>query len=381
MANAIISTCQPFYTRMIGDAVSATYPTVAPTSTKPSSRIIYDVTNLYPTLLRVMPFSTVNNATGTGMRVIGWTEGSIPKYYTNLLTYSEQFDNAAWIKASLAVTGGSINAETAPDGTTTADRVLETGATVSHYIGRDTGSPGASTDIRTFSVYAKGGLGRDFVSICAGNAAGGPYYTVTVNLNTGAVTQADLVNTGTWFTTTPTNSVTSVGNGWYRISITARQVQYYLASPNTTGTPTSGAVWGFGSYASDVAKGVILWGGQLEWGTTASPYVQTVASTVQTIDSTTAATRVWFSTVLADFTLTYSTGTVPSATVNNVSNYLFSTATQVAISPDSSMYRPSQVTATSVELASFVVDAIGHQLIELQFKGSTGTMGAMWCSI
>jgi hypothetical protein len=126
---------------------------------------------------------------------------------------------------------------------------------------------------------------------------------------------------------------------------------------------------------------VILWGGQLEWGTTASPYVQTVASTVQTIDSTTAATQVWFSTVLADFTLTYSTGTVPSATVNNVPNYLFSTATQVAIGPDASLYRPSQVTASSVELASFVVDAIGHQLIELQFKGSTGTMGAMWCSI
>ena len=381
MSASFISTGQPTYTRMIGDAVSATYPTVAPTSTKPSSRIIYDVNTDYPTLLRVMPFSTVNNATGTGMRVIGWTPGAIPKYYTNLLTYSEQFDNAAWLKSNIAVSGASINAETAPDGTITADRVLETGATVNHYIGRDTGSPGASTDIRKFSVYAKGGLGRDFFSISAGNSSGGPYYAVTVNLNTGAVTQADLVNTGTWFTTTPTNTVTYVGNGWYRISITARQVQYYLTSPNTTGTPASGSNWGLGSYASDVTKGVILWGGQLEWGTTASPYVQTVASTVQTIDSTTAATQVWFSTVLADFTLTYSTGTVPSATVNNVPNYLFSTATQVAIGPDASLYRPSQVTASSVELASFVVDAIGHQLIELQFKGSTGTMGAMWCSI
>jgi hypothetical protein len=328
-----------------------------------------------------MPYSTVNNATGVGMRVVGWTSALLPKYYTNLITYSEEFDNAAWLKSNLAVTGGSINASVAPDGTTTADNALETGATVNHFIGRDLGAPGASTDIRTHSVYVKGGLGRQYATICCGNGSGGPYYAVTVDLNTGSITQSDLVNSGTWFTTTPSATVTSVGNSWYRVAITCRQVQYFLISPNNTATPTSGSNWGLGSYTSDVTKGVVVWGGQVEWGTSASPYVTTVASTVQAIDTVTGPTKFYFSTVLADFTLTYSTGTVPSATVNNVSNYLFSTASQVAISPDASIYRPSTLTATNVELASVLVDAIGHELIELQFKANSGSMGALWATI
>jgi len=378
---SFLSTGQPPYTRLAQAAASASYGSVAPTSTKPSSNIIYEFTTDCPSLIRIMPYSTVNNATGVGMRVVGWTSALLPRYYTNLITYSQTFDNAAWIKSNIAVTGGSIDASVAPDGTTTADNALETGATVNHYIGRNLGDPLSSTDIRTHSVYVKGGLGRQYASICCGNASSGPYYTVTVDLNTGNITQSDLVNTGTWFTSTPTATVTSVGNSWYRVAITCRQVNYFLISPNTTGTPTTGSNWGLGSYASDVAKGVVLWGGQVEWGTIASPYVTTVASTVQAIDTVTGPTKFYFSTVLADFTLTYSTGTVPSATVNNVPNYLFSTATQVAISPDASIYRPSTVTATNVELASVLVDAIGHELIELQFKANTGSMGALWATI
>lgn len=381
MAQAIISTGVPAYTLLDYTAASASYASVAPTATKPTTGVIYDSPSSAPSLLRVLPFSSVNNATGVGVRVIGWTQGSIPVRYTNLLTFSQEFDNAAWIKSNLAVTGGSINAETAPDGTLTADRVLETGATVNHYIGRDTGSPGASTDIRTFSVYVKGGLGRDFASICAGNASGGPYFTVTVDLNSGAITQSDLVNTGTWFTTTPTATVTSVGNSWYRVSVTSRRVQYYLISPSPTGTPASGGNWGLGTYTSDLTKGIVAWGGQLEWGTTASPYLATSASTATAINTTVPSTVAWFSTVLGDFTLTYTTGTVPSVVVNNNPTYIFSTMTQAAISPDASIYRPSAVTATELGTASLLIDAVGHQLIQLQFKANTGEMGAFWCSI
>jgi hypothetical protein len=378
---SFLSTGQPSYGRLSQAAASASYGSAAPTSTKPSSGVIYEFNTECPTLLRLMPYSTVNNATGVGMRVVGWTSALLPRYYTNLITYSQELDNAAWIKSNLAVTGGSINATAAPDGTTTADYALETGAAVTHYIGRDLGAPGASTDIRTHSIYVKGGLGRQYVTICGGNASSGPYYAVTVDLNTGSITQSDLVNTGTWFTTTPSATVTSVGNSWYRVAVTCRQIQYFLTSPSDTATPASGGNWGVGSYTSDVTKGVVLWGGQVEWGTIASPYVTTVASTVQAIDTVNGPTKFYFSTVLADFTLTYSTGTVPSATVNNVPNYLFSTASQVAISPDASIYRPSTVTATNVELASVLVDAIGHELIELQFKANSGSMGALWATI
>lgn len=381
LSQVVLSTGVPAYTLLDYAAASASYGSIAPTATKPTTGIIYDAPSSAPSLLRVLPFSSVNNATGVGVRVVGWTQGNIPVRYTNLLTFSQEFDNAAWIKSNLAVTGGSINAETAPDGTLTADRVLETGATVNHYIGRDTGAPGVSTDIRTFSVYIKGGLGRDFASICAGNVSGGPYYTVTFNVNTGVITQEDLVNTGTWFTSTPTATVTNVGNSWWRVTITSRRVQYYLISPNTTGTPTSGSNWGLGSYASDVTKGIVTWGGQLEWGTSASPYLATTSTALTTINNTVHATPAWFSTVLGDFTLSYTTGTVPSVVVNNNPTYIFSTMTQAAISPDASIYRPSAVTATELGTASLLIDAVGHQLIQLQFKANTGEMGAFWCSI
>lgn len=41
---------------------------------------------------------------------------------TNLVGYSEQFDNAAWTKARSSITA---NLATAPDGTATADKLVE----------------------------------------------------------------------------------------------------------------------------------------------------------------------------------------------------------------------------------------------------------------
>jgi hypothetical protein len=382
MPQSFLSTAQPASQFLAPAAASASYGSIAPTTTKPTTGVIYTLeTAVCPSLLKITPLSSVNNATGVGMRVVGWNPCPIPVTYTNLITYSQTFDNAAWIKSNLAVTGGSIDASVAPDGTTTADHALETGATVNHYIGRDLGSPGASTDIRTHSVYVKGGLGRQYASICCGNASGGPYYTITVDLNTGNITQTDLVNTGTWFTTTPTATVTSVGNSWYRVAVTCRQIQYFLISPSDTATPASGSNWGLGSYTSDVAKGVVLWGGQVEWGTTASPYLATTTAAATATNTTVPPVTGWLPTVLADLTLTYSTGTVASITVNNVPSYVFSNITQVALSPDASLYRPSTVTATATETASALVDAVGSQLVQLQFKANTGSMGAAWYSI
>jgi len=382
MAQSFLSTAQATSKFLTPAAASASYGSIAPTDTKPTTGVIYTLeTAANPSLLRITPLISVNNATGVGMRVVGWNPCPIPVTYTNLITYSQDFDNAAWIKSNLAVTGGSINASVAPDGTTTADNALETGATVNHYIGRDLGAPGASTTIRTHSVYVKGGLGRQYASICGGNASSGPYYTVTVDLNTGSITQSDLVNTGTWFTTTPSATVTNVGNSWYRVAVTCRQIQYFLISPSDTATPTSGGNWGLGSYTSDVTKGVVLWGGQAEFGTTASPYLATTTAAVTATNTTVPPVTAWFPTVLADLTLTYSTGTVAAMTVNGVPSYVFSNITQVALSPDASLYRPSTVTATATETASVLVDAVGSQLIQVQFKASAGNMGAAWYSI
>ena len=381
---SFLSTGQPSYGRLNQAAVSASYGSVAPTSTKPSSGVIYEFNTECPTLLRLMPYSTVNNATGVGMRVVGWTSALLPRYYTNLATYSQELDNATgggvgWIRSNMTATA---NTTLAPDGTLTADSILETAVTGYKYTAKAPTLPSPNTQIRTFSIYVKGGLGRTWASICNGAGSGGPYYALTINLNTGAVTQEDLVDAASYFTArTPTYTVTNAGNGWWRVALTSRATDYYLITSSDTATPASGSGFGFPNFAGDITKGVIAWGAQLEFGTIASPYVVAAASAVQAIDTVNGPEKFYFSTVLADFTLTYSTGTVPSATVNNVPNYLFSTASQVAISHDASIYRPSTVTATNVELASVLVDAIGHELIELQFKANSGSMGALWATI
>ena len=198
---------------------------------------------------------------------------------TNLFSYSEDFSHGSWLKSNATA---STNATTAPDGNATADYMLETAGTSTRFFAKDSGSPGTSTEIRTFSVYVKI-LGRQWVSLCAGTTSGGPYYRITVDLSTGTISSTDLVNTGTWFTTTPTNSISPAGpagSGWYRITITSRWCQYYLICPSDTASPSNaGSNFGLGSaYLGDTNSGVILWGAQLEASSSASSYIPTTTA-------------------------------------------------------------------------------------------------------
>jgi hypothetical protein len=383
MPQAFLSTGVPNYSLLDYSAASASYASVAPTATKPTTGVIYDSPSSLPSLLRVLPFSSVNNATTVGMRVVGWTQGSIPKRYSNRVPYSQQFDNATWTKSAVTV---SANTETAPDGTATADVLLETTANSGHNAYWNTGDAGWATGTYTFSAYLKAGKGRDFATVTLGSSPSNRYYRVCFNLLTGEVTQTD-TQTGGGSVGSVGSTVTNAGNGWWRVSIYGDAMQFYLIAPSRTGTPPTAGGWGQDSYAGDITKGVVVWGAQAEFGTTPSPYVETTApasgnvANVTAIDSTVAATPVWFSTILGDFTLTYTSGTVPSIVVNNNSTYIFSTLTQIAISPDASLYQPAKVTASELGTTSVLVDPIGNQLVQLQFKANSGNMGAFWCSI
>ena len=67
----------------------------------------------------------------------------------NLLTYSEQFNNAAWSKNNYNVTA---NATTAPDGTLTADKLIAINASTFHDLYK---SPGLGSNTYTLSIFAK----------------------------------------------------------------------------------------------------------------------------------------------------------------------------------------------------------------------------------
>lgn len=92
---------------------------------------------------------------------------------------------------------------------------------------------------------------------------------------------------------------------------------------------------------------------------------------------------VWIPTVLADVTLGYTSGTVASLSIDSVTTYFFSSATIGSGVPTVNAYSPATATTTNVQPASVVVDAIGSQLITLQFKatGTTPKVGAFWATI
>jgi hypothetical protein len=101
--------------------------------------------------------------------------------------------------------------------------------------------------------------------------------------------------------------------------------------------------------------------------------------------SSTAATligrTVWIPTVLAEFTLGYTTGTVPTYSIEGANDARpFSSAVQVYGTPVANVSSPASPLSTNTEWASIIVDPLGSQLVEVQFRTATGsrTMAALW---
>ncbi len=167
----------------------------------------------------------------------------------NLLTFPSAFDNAAWGKTRSSI---SANVTTAPDGTTTADKLVEdTTASNNHHIAQAV-TTGAGA--YTFTIYAKASERFRFIL----EHSVSPQPQVVFNVQIGEVVS----NSGS-----PTSfSITPVGNGWYRCQMTATlstsgsfRVFLQNASGNT-------------SYTGDGTSGIFIWGAQLETGSTASTF-------------------------------------------------------------------------------------------------------------
>jgi hypothetical protein len=103
---------------------------------------------------------------------------------------------------------------------------------------------------------------------------------IRANLSTGAVPFTD--NTGTY--TLLSNSVTSLGSGWYQLRIT-------VSVPTSAGSVTQTVrLYNAGtSYVGDTALGVQAWGMQLQEGSLLGEYMETTtAALTQIIDAANA---------------------------------------------------------------------------------------------
>ena len=178
---------------------------------------------------------------------------------TALNYFSEQADNAYWIKEGTTISANTT-ATLDPSGYSGADKLQEDSSTGRHRYGRATFPSGIQ---RTFSVFAKKAE-RDYVALFENNAVGAQLKGVIFNLNTGAVS----LNNDAAYYLSPT--ITALANGWYRCSVT--WTSYSLSVPSV-GVSSDGLT---NSYTGTTGSGVYVWGANL----TATSYLQSYIPTL-----------------------------------------------------------------------------------------------------
>lgn len=184
---------------------------------------------------------------------------------TNSLKYSQDIDNATWVKNNMTVAANQI---TAPDNLTTAEKIIEDLATAIHSIQYNIGLGAGTT--RTISLYAKAGE-RIWLRIFASDAGANSAYA-NYNLSTGST---DYIGGGGGYTSSAT--IENIGHGWYRCTLTyslTTGTTRILFLPRTTGGTSSS------SYAGNGTSGLYIWGAQIEDGAFATSYIPTAATAI-----------------------------------------------------------------------------------------------------
>jgi hypothetical protein len=179
------------------------------------------------------------------------SEGLVQRVPWNLVQYSETFNNAYWTKSNTTI---SADTTTAPNGTLTADTLIEDTSNSTHRIFNNTAVTVSTSIASTYSVYLKS-AGRTRAWVRDNDIVGALF-----NLSNGTVVSTE---------GTATATITNVGDGWYRCTITkinttvSGRIVIYLDNGTSE------------TYTGNGTSGIYIWGAQVVEGTSAQSYLTT----------------------------------------------------------------------------------------------------------
>lgn len=181
--------------------------------------------------------------------------GEVVKVTRNLLRYSEQFDNAVWVKVGSTVSP-SI------DGVRTVYKLIETNTTGPHNIQQTYVAPaGVSIPL---SIKAKADTRKNIrLSGRGGNWVVFPEAYFDLEF-------------GTLLSSTVPAVIENLGDGWFRCSITGITTTGVNSGLNVNVVNTSGVT----SYTGDGVSGIYIDAAQLEINSIVGPYIPTSANPV-----------------------------------------------------------------------------------------------------
>lgn len=166
---------------------------------------------------------------------------------TNLLVYSEDLSQAAWVKTNSTATSTAV---TTPTKGTSAYKVTETAVTGEHEVSQNYTFTSGNTYV--FSVFVKAAE-RNQVQLRLPAAAFGSNQVVMFDISV-PIYPAAAISSGA-----PEYSITAYRNGWYRLTISAAATASVASSVEVL--LSSGNVI---SYLGVEGSGLYVWGAQLE---------------------------------------------------------------------------------------------------------------------
>jgi len=201
---------------------------------------------------------------------LDYTLGSCPSILvepqrTNLFLYSEQLDNVNWLYFDTTITP---NVTTSPDGNTTADKVIPSAVSSAKIIYQLFTT--IALQAYTATIYFKSAENTQ-AYIRFGGVTNSPY--IIYNLSTQAIVSSSGLTS---------SSITSMGNGWYKVSATVITSSTVVAVTLMM-LPSTGYTLGAQNlpvFTGNGTSGGFIWGAQFELGSYSTSYIPTTAATV-----------------------------------------------------------------------------------------------------